>query len=127
MSPVRTRKHRQLDVDDLARGVGSVKKKADVGTVAGHYIRPKFSGSIGHHRVYYVARASAAEQPPGGVRPLLGKAHHLTTLQQSAELDLRWRPADLNDDWSGYHGNDARLQPDSVLCPDAARVAVRRN
>jgi hypothetical protein len=117
----------RLDVDDLARGIGGIKKKADVGTVAGHYVRPKFSGRIGYHCVHYVARASAAEQPPRGMRPLLGQAYHLTTSQQSPELSLGRRTADLNDNGSRYHRDEACLEPDPVLCPDPARVPIRRD
>jgi hypothetical protein len=117
----------QLDIDNPPRGVGGVKQTADVSTVAGHDVRPDLSCRGGHHGIYHITKTCAAEQSPGGVGSLLSQAHHLTTSQQPAELDLRGRPADLNDDRGGNHGDDACLQPYSVLCPYAAAVAVRRN
>jgi hypothetical protein len=93
--------------------------------IAGHHVCPQFSRRGGHHRIYHVARTGTAEQTPSQVRSLLGQAHDVTTAEQPAELDLRRRSADLNDDRSGHHRNDARLQPYSVLRPYTARIPVR--
>jgi hypothetical protein len=95
--------------------------------IAGHHVCAQLSRCGGHHRIHRVARTGTAEQTPSHVCSLLGQAHDVTTAEQPAELDLRRRSADLNDDRSGHHRNDARLQPYSVLRPYAARIAVRSN
>jgi hypothetical protein len=70
-----------LCVDDLARSTRRVEEPANVGTITSHHVSPETARNVSHDGADHVGRARATKQSSGGVRPLLGQAHDITTVQ----------------------------------------------
>jgi hypothetical protein len=52
------------------------------------------------------------------------ECNDLAPSQESSELDLSARAADLGDHRCGGHGNDAELEPGTVIGPHLSVVAI---
>lgn len=53
-----------------------------------------------------------------------GERNDLAPSQESSELDLSIRPADLGDHRCGGHGDDTDLEPGAVIGPHLSVVAI---
>ena len=89
--------------------------------VAGDNVGVQVGSRLGDNGVDDVAGRGAAHELTGGVRFLFGQGDDFASAQDPAELDLGGGAADLRDDG---HGDDSGLEPDPVVCPYGADVAV---
>jgi len=80
-----------------------------------------------HNGVNNVRGSGHTKQPPCLVRFVLAKRNDHAPSQESPELDLLWRPADLGDNGRWNQWNNAKFQAGLVFSPGPPLVSIGCN
>jgi hypothetical protein len=78
-------------------------------------------------RVDHIGGSRAAEEFSDLVSLLGSETHNVAAAQETAQLHLPWRSADLSNHWSCRERNNAKLKTGAMIGPDVAIVAVSPN
>jgi hypothetical protein len=101
-----------------------LEQAADIGVVAGDDVGVQVGRYLGDDGVDLVTGCGPAHKGAGRVSSLFGQGKNLTSAQEPTELDLGGGAAGLGDDRRRNDGYDRGFEPDPMISPDGADVAV---
>ena len=115
---------------DLVNGhrlLEAVRQPSQVLLIGGDHQRTAPGCSDDHVRVDDIRGSCAAKKLSYFVHLFRCERKDLAPLQESSELDLSARAADLGDHRCGGHRDDAELKPGAMIGPHLSVVAICRD
>ena len=115
---------------DLVNGnrlLEAVRQRSQVLLIGGDHRRTVPGCSDEHVRVDDIRGSCTAKESSYFVHLFRCEGNNLAPSQESSELDLAARPADLGDHRCGRHGDDAKFKPRAMVGPHLSVVAICRD
>lgn len=108
--------------------IAEVPRQAlEVIVIGGDHDRVAFAGYERDVRVDDVGRARGTQQGANFVRLFLFERDDVAAAEQTAELDLPARPARLGDHGRRHYGDQAELEPNTMVGPGLPPIAICSN
>jgi hypothetical protein len=114
-------------IDDAQPRTGDRDEAFDVNAVTRDDIRPPLHSEADYRGIGDIGCSRFPQQRASSVRSSFVQGNHLAAAQQTAELRLFRRTADLRDNRGGNAGQDAQFESRAMFCPETAVVSLGRN